>query len=122
MPNISTHRGRAAVVTGSGCGIGAAIALEFARRGANVVCADLQQRSETVSSIGAAAIGVAADVADPDGWAAIARRGIVPNVIQRQSYEMSDATFVTFRDGLMVNYREYWNPAAFTAAMSGARF
>lgn len=35
---------------------------------------------------------------------------------------MSDATFVTFRDGLMVNYREYWNPAAFTAAMSGARF
>ncbi|MEZ0212102.1 MAG: SDR family NAD(P)-dependent oxidoreductase [Xanthobacteraceae bacterium] len=85
MPNISTHRGRAAVVTGSGCGIGAAIALEFARRGANVVCADLQQRSETVSSIGAAAIGVAADVADPDGWAAIARRGIVPNVIDVRS-------------------------------------
>jgi|SRR5579859_6763468 hypothetical protein len=37
-------------------------------------------------------------------------------------YEMSYATFATFRDGLMVNYREYWNPAAFMAAMSGAQF
>jgi uncharacterized protein len=37
-------------------------------------------------------------------------------------YEMSYATFVTFRDGLIVNYREYWNPMAFLAAMSGQRF
>lgn len=37
-------------------------------------------------------------------------------------YEMSYATFVTFRDGLIVNYREYWNPMAFMAAMSGAMF
>ena len=36
--------------------------------------------------------------------------------------EMSYATFVTFRDGLVVNYREYWNPMAFMAAMSGATF
>jgi ketosteroid isomerase-like protein len=35
-------------------------------------------------------------------------------------YEMSYATFVTVRDGLFVNYREYWNPAAFLAAMGGA--
>jgi ketosteroid isomerase-like protein len=38
------------------------------------------------------------------------------------SYEMSYATFVTFRNGLIVNYREYWNPLAFTAAMAGTRF
>ncbi|PSL48227.1 hypothetical protein CLV51_1021092 [Chitinophaga niastensis] len=37
-------------------------------------------------------------------------------------YEMSYATFVTFRDGLIVNYREYWNPQAFTKAMSGGSF
>jgi len=37
-------------------------------------------------------------------------------------YEMSYATFVTFRGGLIVNYREYWNPMAFMAAMSGAKF
>lgn len=37
-------------------------------------------------------------------------------------YEMSYATFVTFRDGLIVNYREYWDPLAFTQALSGAQF
>jgi uncharacterized protein len=37
-------------------------------------------------------------------------------------YEMSYATFVTFRNELIVNYREYWNPMAFMKAMSGARF
>lgn len=37
-------------------------------------------------------------------------------------YEMTYATFVTFRDGLIANYREYWNPQAFMAAMSGASF
>ncbi|MFW0716431.1 nuclear transport factor 2 family protein [Pedobacter sp. N23S346] len=37
-------------------------------------------------------------------------------------YEMSYATFVTFREGLIVNYREYWNPQAFMKAMSGGSF
>lgn len=34
-------------------------------------------------------------------------------------YEMTYATFVTFKGGLIVNYREYWNPMAFMAAMGG---
>ncbi|MEA9565376.1 MULTISPECIES: nuclear transport factor 2 family protein [Xanthomonas] len=37
-------------------------------------------------------------------------------------YEMSYATVVTFKDGLVVNYREYWNPMAFLAALSDAKF
>jgi ketosteroid isomerase-like protein len=37
-------------------------------------------------------------------------------------YEMSYATFITFRDGLIVNYREYWNPQVFMKAMSGGSF
>jgi ketosteroid isomerase-like protein len=37
-------------------------------------------------------------------------------------YEMSYATFVTFRDGLITSYREYWNPQAFQTAMSGGSF
>ncbi|AYB34870.1 nuclear transport factor 2 family protein [Chryseolinea soli] len=37
-------------------------------------------------------------------------------------YEMSYATFVTFRDGRILVYREYWNPIAFLAAMAGNRF
>ena len=45
------------------------------------------------------------------------------NVISNGNpYEMSYATFATFRDGLIVNYREYWNPIAFLAAMGGTRF
>lgn len=36
-----------------------------------------------------------------------------PGALERQSFEMSYATFVTFRDGLIVNYREHWNPIAF---------
>ncbi len=38
------------------------------------------------------------------------------------AYEMSYATFVTFKDELIVNYREYWNPLAFLRAMSGSHF
>lgn len=38
------------------------------------------------------------------------------------AYEMTYATFVTFKDGLIVNYREYWDPLAFTQAMGSARF
>ena len=38
------------------------------------------------------------------------------------AYEMSYATFVTFREGLILIYREYWNPQAFLAAMSGVTF
>jgi uncharacterized protein len=37
-------------------------------------------------------------------------------------YEMSYATVVTFRDSLIVNYREYWNPQAFMAALGGGTF
>ncbi|MBD0295628.1 MAG: nuclear transport factor 2 family protein [Flavisolibacter sp.] len=37
-------------------------------------------------------------------------------------YEMSYATFITSRDGLIVNYREYWNPQVFMKAMSGGGF
>ena len=38
------------------------------------------------------------------------------------AYEMSYATFVTFKGGLIVNYREYWDPLAFLESMSGAQF
>jgi ketosteroid isomerase-like protein len=37
-------------------------------------------------------------------------------------YEMRYATFATFRDGLIVNYREYWNPQAFLKALGGGGF
>jgi NAD(P)-dependent dehydrogenase (short-subunit alcohol dehydrogenase family)/ketosteroid isomerase-like protein len=54
---------------------------------------------------------------------AIAEWSVSGRVISNGNpYEMSYATFATFRNGLIVNYREYWNPMAFMAAMSGASF
>jgi NAD(P)-dependent dehydrogenase (short-subunit alcohol dehydrogenase family)/ketosteroid isomerase-like protein len=54
---------------------------------------------------------------------AIAEWSVSGRVIRNGNpYEMSYATFVTFKNGLIVNYREYWNPTAFMAAMSGASF
>lgn len=44
---------------------------------------------------------------------------VIPN---GNPYEMSYATFVTVRNGLIVNYREYWNPMVFMAALDGASF
>jgi meso-butanediol dehydrogenase / (S,S)-butanediol dehydrogenase / diacetyl reductase len=64
-------KGKTAVVTGSGSGIGRAIARTFAQEGANVVVADINEPAakETVSIIGKAggvALAVRADVADPN--------------------------------------------------------
>ena len=54
---------------------------------------------------------------------AIAEWSVSGKVIaNRNPYEMSYATFVTIRNGLIVNYREYWNPQAFLSAMEGTRF
>jgi ketosteroid isomerase-like protein len=44
---------------------------------------------------------------------------VLPN---GNSYNMKYATFITFRDGLMTNYREYWDPMTFLKDMGDARF
>lgn len=63
--------GRTAIVTGSGRGIGRAIAIEFARQGANVVCSARREEevAETVALIEAAGgvgLAVASDVTKRD--------------------------------------------------------
>ncbi len=71
---------------------------------------------------------------DMKGWSELCHENVVAefpfapegspgNVISNGNpYEMRYATFVTFHDGLIVNYREYWNPMVFLAAMAGTRF
>ena len=55
-----------ALVTGAASGIGREIALGLAEAGAAVGCVDRNDPAETVNEIGERAIGVSADVTDPD--------------------------------------------------------
>jgi NAD(P)-dependent dehydrogenase (short-subunit alcohol dehydrogenase family) len=64
----NSHEGRTAIVTGAGGGIGQAIAMMLAERGAKVVLVDLKQPSETLDKIGDAAVAVVADVSREEEW------------------------------------------------------
>ncbi|XVQ14591.1 SDR family NAD(P)-dependent oxidoreductase [Spirillospora sp. CA-255316] len=75
MAEERTHAGRRALVTGSGQGIGRAIALELARRGAGVVVNDLAPEraaavAEEISAAGGDAVPSPFDVTD---WTAVER-------------------------------------------------
>jgi NAD(P)-dependent dehydrogenase (short-subunit alcohol dehydrogenase family) len=68
-------RGKTAVVTGAGGGIGTAIALAFAEAGARVACVDLNQPEETAATTraaGADALSLACDVSDENRTLAVA--------------------------------------------------
>jgi ketosteroid isomerase-like protein len=61
--------------------------------------------------------------ATEDPNVAIAEWSVSGRVVSNGNpYELSYATVVTVRNGLIVNYREYFNPQVFLAAMAGARF
>lgn len=75
-------RGRTALVTGSGQNIGRAVALAFARAGANVVInghrnvAALEAVAAEARALGVDALTAVTDVADPDGVEAMVERTV----------------------------------------------
>jgi NAD(P)-dependent dehydrogenase (short-subunit alcohol dehydrogenase family) len=78
---MSKLEGCVALITGAGRGIGAALALRYAREGANVVVADLDAANacavaEQVRALGTAAEGFAADVREPAQSAAMIARAV----------------------------------------------
>ena len=74
-------RDKVAVITGAGQGIGRAYALRFAREGARVVLADVQEGNarrvaEEVRACGSEGIAVRTDVADPASVRALVQRAL----------------------------------------------
>jgi len=63
-----THEGRIALITGAAQGIGHAIALSLAERGAHVIVTDLKVPKETIEKIGSAAHGLELDVTSEEQW------------------------------------------------------
>ena len=112
MTPSSTHAHRVAVVTGAARGIGAAIARALASRGAMIVATDLTLPEATVEAIGPNAIAVAADVSDPQGWAAIGQAaqqkfGEVDIVVNNAAFyphlSIDELDFDTWRRTMSVN-------------------
>ncbi len=79
MPKTPDYfHGKTIVITGAGSGIGRATALIFAREGANVVCADVnedgvEKTAEAINKIGAQALALTIDVT---------KRGAVNDMVQ----------------------------------------
>jgi NAD(P)-dependent dehydrogenase (short-subunit alcohol dehydrogenase family) len=70
-----THEGRTALVTGAAQGIGQAIALALAERGAQVVATDLNMPQETLNKIGSTAHGFQLDVTKEEDWHSVFLKG-----------------------------------------------
>ena len=71
MESMQRLRGRVAVVTGGGRGIGKAVALAYAREGADVVVVARSQdeiagAAREIETLGRRAVAVTADVCQPD--------------------------------------------------------
>jgi NAD(P)-dependent dehydrogenase (short-subunit alcohol dehydrogenase family) len=90
MTELKDYRGRWALVTGAGDGIGRALALAFARQGLNVVASDIRAEAATSVAKEAEALGVqaradATDVADREAMMRSAERlaneGVVPAIL-----------------------------------------
>jgi NAD(P)-dependent dehydrogenase (short-subunit alcohol dehydrogenase family) len=67
-PLIKTHEGKVALVTGAAQGIGQAIAIALAGRGAHVIATDIQVPQETLIKIGPTASGYQSDVTKEEDW------------------------------------------------------
>jgi len=71
-----THKGRIALVTGAGQGIGQAIALALAERGAKIIATDLKMPRKTLDKIGSSALGFQLDVTKEEDWNSVSCKGL----------------------------------------------
>jgi NAD(P)-dependent dehydrogenase (short-subunit alcohol dehydrogenase family) len=108
---LRTHEGRIALVTGAGQGIGQAIALALAERGAQVIATDLKVPQETLNKIGAAAHGFQLDVTKKKDWHSLLLKsqelGSVDIVVNNAGYfpnrPIDELDLVTWRKTIATN-------------------
>lgn len=113
-------KGRVAIVTGAGRGIGRAIAIRLAQGGADVALVDLEAPVESADLAGPSAIPFAADVSSDDAWKRLGeavdqefgRADILVNnaaIFPRGPIE--EMNFATWRRGFEVNLDSQFHSA-----------
>lgn len=105
---MNSHEGRVAAVTGAAGGFGQAIALELARRGADIIAVDLKEADDTVArvtSLGRRALALQADVSDPEQVADLVEP--MTTLSGRVDILVNNAGVFPFRDVFELDFAEW---------------
>lgn len=103
-----SHQGRVAVVTGAAGGFGRAIAIELARRGADIVVVDLNPAHQTAAAVrdlGRAVVCLQADISSPAEVAAIGDD--LKSLSGRVDILVNNAGIFPFRDLFALEFDEW---------------
>src|ERR1700755_2308364 len=91
-PNRMTSlKGRVAIVTGAGRGIGRAIAVRLAQCGADVALVDLEVPAESAALVGPSAVAFAGDVSSEAAWAELGE--LIDRTVNRVDIIVNNAAF-----------------------------
>jgi 3-oxoacyl-[acyl-carrier protein] reductase len=119
--SIRTHEGRVALVTGAAQGIGQALALALAERGAEVIVTDLTLPQETVNKIGPTGHAFQLDVTQEEDWRSLLLNsrdvGEVDIVVNNAGYfpnrSIDDLDLATWRKTMATNLDSHFLSAKY---------